>query len=242
MFRVMVFDKNTFALQGLADTISNVSGKFDVEYFSGEENAFEFAMTEKIDLFVVRIYPVRNDAGYDFVKRLRTTKAYEVAFVILLTSMDDEAMHSALYDELNCYRIFSDPIDPNEFKQVLSTVSNYRIVRNDDIEVPFYVDGGHEPVKIAETMWIGSGDGLSSLYMVNGNILNLSIRKYSLDVLESMLEEDFVRIKRTILVNKRYIENVDYKKSLVKLKGIEEAFRIGVTYASRVKLQLSPSL
>ena len=237
MFRVVVFDRNTFAVKGLTDTISDISDNFDVEYFSDEENALGFALSENIDLFIIRIYPVKNDAGYSFVKSLRKTKEYKVSFVVLLSSMDDEAMLNELYNELSCYKILSDPIDTKVFNQVLRTVSDYRIVRNDDIKVPFYIDGKCEQVRLSEMVWIGSDNGLVSLHMNDAKIFNSSIRNYSLDVLESTLSKDFIRIKRTTLVNKNYIEKVDLEKNLIKLKGIEMPFNIGITYVPQLRAQ-----
>jgi len=238
MFRVMIFDKNTFSLQGLTDAISDVTGKFDVEYFSDEDSAFEFAMTEQIDLFVIRIYPGRNDNGYAFTQKLRATKEYQITFVILLTSMDDESLFYSLYDEFSCYKILPDPVDTERFKRVLKTLSDYRVVRSDDVDMPFYIDGSRETIRTSEVAWIESSDGQLSFHMDSGEVWSLSIRKYPFDVLETTLSDDFIRIKRTILVNKSYIEDVDIRRSLIKLRGIEEMLSIGVTYVSRVEAEL----
>jgi len=234
MFRVMIFENNIFAARGLKSAIAEVPGEIDVEHYSNEKDALEFATAEKIDLFIIRASLSHSDVGYSFVKKLRNTAAYRVAFVVLLLAADDDATVRSAYDEFGCHRILTDPINEETFKEIVSIVSGFKIVRKDEERMTFFVNGDYKPVRLSEVMWVGSNSGAVILHMTDGKAIHLSIMKYSLEVLEIMLMPTFTRIKRTTLVNKSYIEDVDDNKMLLKLRGVEEIFKIGAKYLPNV--------
>ncbi|MBQ9699984.1 MAG: LytTR family transcriptional regulator DNA-binding domain-containing protein, partial [Lachnospiraceae bacterium] len=57
-------------------------------------------------------------------------------------------------------------------------------------------------------------------------------------LLEQLPEEDFIQCHRMAVVNKKYIESVDFVNRMIKMVGIDELVELGGTYKQKVKEQL----
>ena len=239
VFRVLILESNEMIAKGLKALASEVSNEIKAGYCLNAESALEAARKNKIDLFVISIQAAQADAGYCFARMIKEVAVYEVAFTIFLTSVIDDEIRR-ITDEFYCAKLLTTPINQKIFKETLSTLSAFEIVRRESNMISLIKNNTYVHIDRSNVLWAGvnSETKIITLHMIDKTVKEFSQYDHSFDMIEEVLGSGFIRIHRSFIVNMFYIEKVDYKKSQLRLTDVENDFRVGITYIHKVKLRL----
>jgi len=118
---------------------------------------------------------------------------------------------------------------------VLTTVLEHEVVRKGDGFIVMNRDGKRGYIELADIVWVSVDGSFINLHLCNNKVEEYLLKDYPFGKMEEILGISFIRIYRSIIVNKQYFEEADYSKKTIKLKGVDQTFPIGITYSSSVK-------
>lgn len=126
MKQVLILEDNELTRNKLIRIIKSMEQKVNVHAFSGEEEALGFALTHRIDLFMVDIilHPKkRNDfSGITFVERIRECPFCARAEIVFITSL--AGLEVDLLHRVHCYDYIEKPIDEERVKRLMDEIIN----------------------------------------------------------------------------------------------------------------------
>jgi len=234
LFRVLVLESNVLTAKGLKALVSEISGDITVEYHLTAESAFEVAKSYKIDLFVVCINSVQGDVGQRFTQMIKETEKYQMSFFVFLSSAVDDEMRR-IANGFYFHRLLPMSLSEDEFIGLLSTLSKYEIIKRGEGLITMIKNSREMDIALDDILWVDVSGKTVSLHMSDSTIEEFSLYDHPFGRLKLMLGLSFIRIYRSIIVNKQYIEDADCEARWLKLKGVERAFKIGTTYLSSVR-------
>ena len=224
MLKVLLLDNNLKDARVLITTIHNLDINVSVIHCTDKDDAFTKATSGHINIFILNIDTNFKD-GYAFAKKIRNSKTYEMSFIICISS--DISVFDSAYRELHCYDCFVKPLDIHKFLSSFLKLSKYKIiVANPYIKLP--VNGIAKQIYIKDIVLAETLGRDIFVYLSNKLKITISSYKYSLVSLKDELGEDFIRIHKSYLVNKAYIES--FKNNKVYIKGFATPFTVGRAY------------
>jgi len=215
----------------------------DVVHFFEKTRAYEYAIQNKVDLFIIDTGPEGSDPeGYEFAERLRKSNTYEMSFIIL-TSPDTDKKQVA-YEGLKCHHYFVKPVEKEEFDRVMSKVLRYRITEEENRRLLFDAkDGAATRLYREQIFWVEINKKVVTVNGRKKELVKLQAHQYPLERLEKKLGDRFMRIRQNLIVNKDYVQSVDYTRRIVKISTgdmpacVNMVFRMGNTYVEKVRLE-----
>ena len=238
LFKVLIVEGNSVIAKGLKALVSEISNDIEAEYHIAAEPAHQEASESRFDLFVISISSDKNDIGVRFAKKIRKTKEYKVTFIILLADTKDDDVNRIILDELYYFKILKKSMDEameEGLKEAVLTLSEYKISMNNEEFITMITQGREKKLRFSEILWIDMADKVVTLNLVDGTMHNYLHREYSLKDLMVMLGDGFMRIFRSIIVNKLYVSEINYVEQYLMLEGVERSFKIGDSYMPQVR-------
>lgn len=238
MKHVLILEDNELTRNKLIRIIKSLEKKVNVQAFSDEEEALGFALTHKIDLFLVDIilHPTeRNDfSGITFVERIRECPfcaGAEIVFITSLAGLEVDLLH-----RVHCYDYIEKPIDEERVKRLLEEIINQGEKASKLPErMYFRNDGINYSIDVAEIRYVVHQNRI--LHVYNGKecieIPNLPLKQFLKRVRESV----FLSPLKGTAVNIDYIESVDYVNQYIQIKGIKERVSMGSVMKKRFRKQ-----
>lgn len=195
------------------------------------EDAYRHALEKDIDLFIIDVIldtsRPGDSSGLNFVDAIRKIDRYAFTPVIFVTSLEDAKLYT--YEKLHCYSFIEKPFDPNKLKGVVMQCLNFPAVEQKRKTMYFRKDGiilaaDREDIVYAECI-----NHVLNVHTVQGDLLSIpyvTLKKFLADV----DSDDFIQCSRNVVVNKRYIHNVDITNGVIQLKGKMGTVEIGIMY------------
>lgn len=241
MIRIMILEDQQTSREALKKMILS----------AGEQNqivvdaASSFSMAKKLlesdknyDAFFldINLDATKDDdkSGMEFAKHIRSYRQYEFTPVVMVTSMANLEMDS--YRQLHCYQYI---VKPYIERDVISVIKKLLSLHNTHEEKSILVkkDGINYRIKTNSIVYIQAVPRGVCLYMKKDvmKIPYLTIVK----LMEQLDDEDFIQCHRMFVINKKYIENVDFVNRMIKLEHYDELIELGGTYKHSLKEKLS---
>ena len=229
MYRVLILEDNPLEAKGLELLIYEADNNIDVIHYNNEESAYNYALNNQVDLFIVEI-KLKNGCGYNFAKRIRKLNEHKMTFVIFATYIHD--IRSTAFEHIRCYDYFIKPIDNEAFKASLLEILDYEVVQRDPAMLIRENKASYH-VYHRDIIWIDvdTKNKETLLNLINFNVIKLTSYKYPIKAVEKELGRNFIRIHKSNIVNRDFIEEVG--PDWVRLKN-GMFFKIGKTYAENV--------
>lgn len=237
---VLIFeDKETVRLlvKKLVHEVDPTANVFLTEEIS---QAYALLMNKRIDLFLVDIILDTSNSsdvsGLKYVAQLRKIEQYAFTPVIIISTLEDQELHS--YRNLHCYGYVEKPFDPDEVKKLLSDALKYQHNRTDGEMLFFRSDGIYHAVEKDKVVYAESINHVLHIHTAEKDVMKIpyvTLKK----LMEEMDSEDVFQCSRNTVVNKRYICNVDITNRFIQFKNGLGQVEIGLTYKKEVKGILS---
>ena len=235
MRRIIVLEDDKVMSNHLCQIIKGLHKAVEIYCATNIKDAYNLAMEYQIHLFLVDI--ILNPAnpgdvsGLRFVQEIRGVKRYEYIPVIFITSLQDPKMYS--YSQLKCFDFIEKPFDEKNVENNILKALGVPLASEQERYVYFRKDGITYSMKPDEIYYIDIRRRNLTVYYINGELeIPYKTCKEMLKELGSTL---FVQCSRYKIINKRYIEYVDYARRYIKLKNVKECIEIGAVIKNKFK-------
>ena len=240
MFIALILENNRAFVDMCKLSIEELCYESNIAHFTSEDDAYDYAMINKVDLFILNDRLECGCSGYRLAQRLREKELYRMTFTILITddNIADNDKKLAAYENIWCYKYLSKSIKEEDMKYALKNVLEYIIIRRERPTIVLYKNNKAFRMNRDDIVWIDIFEKEVTLHGLSGVLFEVSSYKYTLDTLEGMLGSSFLRIKSSTIVSKRYIKNIDFSARVVELEKVpadKAIFKIGSKYINDVR-------
>lgn len=238
MKQILILEDNDLTRNKLVKILESIEPRVCIFPFSKLEDALGFALTHRIDLFLVDIIlrpKERNDfSGILFVEKIKECPSCgmaEVVFITALAGLEVELLH-----RVHCYDYIEKPIDEKRVKQIVTEIveRGERAARLPE-RIYFRNDGISYPVDVAQIRYAVYQNRELSIYTGEEciKVPNLPLKRFLGQVRETV----FLSPLKGTAVNISYIKSVDYVNQFIYLRGIKEPVCMGSMLKKRFRIE-----
>ena len=209
----------------------------DIVIFEAEnvEEAFQITMKKHIHLFLIDIILCPEQQGdvegLLFAQKIREIQTYQFTPIIFVTSLEDPKLYS--YSHLHCWGYIEKPFDVEKVKQTIMEALKFPI--DDDMErsVYFRKNGIIFAKKVKDIIYI-ENERRKIIIHCKDDVLDIPYKTCD-EILEELDSKIFIRCSRFAIINKAYIEKIDYTNRYIKLKYIDNPVEIGIAMKNKIR-------
>ena len=245
LLKVLIMESDSIIAKGVKILATEAFTGITAEYYHDAKSALAASTASNIDLFIIGVSSTKKGDGLHFMRAIRQDPKYAETYVILLASAEDRNVRKIILNEFDYFRFFTAPIDHAKseiFKQILIRASTKKTTNNDSGYINLIKNGNDNAIKLSDILWIDIEERVVTFNMIDGTHHNYMHGDYSLKNLMIMFGNDFLRVFRSIIVNKYHIIEIDYEAKWLRLRGVNKTFKLGNTYIQNVKDRLGDSL
>lgn len=235
MRRIVILEDDVTVQKHLCRIIEDMHRNVEVFCVESLKEAYLTAMEQQIHLFLVDIILEPSNpgdiSGMRFVQEIRGVKRYRHVPVIFITSLQDPKMYS--FSRLKCYDFIEKPFDEKLVRENIAGALEVPLASEQRRYVYFRKDGITYSVNPEEIYYIDISRRKVTVHCESGE-LEIPYKTCS-DILKELGSREFVQCSRFQIVNKRYIEQIDYTRRLLKLKHVKEPVEIGRMLLSKFR-------
>lgn len=236
--KILIIEDKKAHMDAICNIINDLNKDIEIYCAFDENEAYKIAMETHIQLFLVDIILKTKKpgdvTGLRFVQEIRAVKKYSFAPIIFITSLEDPKLYS--YSQLHCFDFIEKPFDERKVKESILKALDFPVKTNDERYVYFRKEGIVYSQYVKDIIYIECGKRSVIIYSVKDK---LEVPYKTCDeILHELNSDMFVRCSRYAIVNKAYIEYIDYANRLVKLKHIDKPVEIGVIQKQKFRREL----
>ena len=198
--------------------------------------ALSMARAKSIDFFIVDIQLV-DFKGTDLVKQIRTIPQYQFAPIVFETGIATEELYA--YRELKCFYYLVKPYTEAEFCKVMEEVFaylSYTAAAPDEQTLKIEQKGFLFEYYLKDLYYIESfGKKLCLHVEQDGKLEEVMISSYSLKRMLELIDERFIQVHKSYIVNRDKVELVDWAGQTVKLRGVNAQVPVGLKFQDALK-------
>lgn len=234
--RALIIEDDQRVQQFLRVALMRLQPTIQIEVTDSAVEALVIAKAKTIDLFIVDIQLV-DFKGTDLVKQIRMIPAYRFTPIVFETGIATEELYA--YRELKCFYYLVKPYTEVEFAKVMTDVFaflDYAENTVDEQTLKIEQKGFLFEYYLKEIAYIESfGKKLCLHVERDGKLEEVMISSYSLKRMLELLDERFVQVHKSYIVNREKLEKVDFAQQTLKLRGVVVALPIGLKYQDVLK-------
>lgn len=238
MKKVLIVEDKEIHRITLKRVLEGIDENFQIYVAGTLEEAYKLSIENTINLFLVDIIldtTARGDvSGLKFAESIRAMSQYSFTPLIFITSLEDPQLHA--YRELNCLGYIEKPFDPVEVKNLIEKAFKFPEIKQKDKTVFFRKEGIVYSVKAKDIIYIESSRRKLVVHTTK-EVLTVPYKTCS-QILEELESDDFIQCSRYTIINKNYVESIDYVNRFIKLEGEERDIEIGISMKKKVKDEL----
>ena len=240
MKKVLILEDNLATVTFLQKIIDEMDIKTEVYIFEKVDRAYQCALEHDIDLFLVDVIlepKVPGDtSGLKFIESIRKVRKYVLAPVIVLTGLEDSKLYT--YEKLHCYSFVEKPFEPQQVKRLIGQCFSYQEKgMEEDKTLYFRKDGIIFAVDVSDIVYVSTRRQIIDIHTKRRDTLTIpyvSLKRF----LSDSNSDCFVQCSRCCVINKKYVENIDYTNRIIGLKENYGTVEIGLRYRSQLRDEL----
>lgn len=238
MKKILILEDNEEHRKTLITLINGLKKEIQVFSTGRVEEAYGFVLEKDISLFLIDII-LNNKKGNDvsglkFADTIRKIPNYKFTPLIFITSLEDPRLYA--YRNIHCYGYIEKPFRPIEVTDLVNQALLFPVHKADTENMYFRVDGIVYAVNSKDIVYLESSRRKVIVNTVNEKITIKN--KTMTEVMRELNSKNFVQCSRFFVVNKTYIEYIDYVNRYIKIRECEKAIEIGASMKKRVKNEL----
>lgn len=230
--------KNILLLEDDEDTrntliclIKSISNDINVYSFSDMTGIYDIIMTHPIDLFILDIIIYKNiigdTSGMKFAEKIRGITKYEFVPIIFISSLYDPKLYA--YSSIHSYEYIEKPFDKNHIIDTVTKALRFPGRQKNEKSICVRMDGAIFVIRCSELLYIESLRHKVYIYKTDGNKIIAPYRTFKNILLETE-DPNLRQISRSIIINVKYMEFVDWVNNCVKMKECSDLLNIGITF------------
>jgi len=234
--QILILEDNQVMLENISHLVTEVTSDVKVYAVDNVAEASKIILEHTIDIFIVDIILDTSKpgdvSGLNFVAHIRKIEKYMFSPVIIVTSLDNPKMYS--YEELHCYGYIEKPFNPEKVKELLRQVMQFPAKIKEKITINFRKDGIVIPVDCNDIVFVESMGHNLYVHMKNKDVLEVPYKTLK-ELIMEVEGSDLIQCNRHTVVNKNYVENLDYVNRYITLKNELGKVDIGGTFKNNLK-------
>lgn len=240
MKKILILEDNPAILAHIARLVQELDRKEAVYPFDNVKDAYQCAIEKTIDLFIIDIILDTNKpgdaSGLNFVENIRKINHYTFVPVIFVSSLEDAKLYT--YENLHCYRFIEKPFDDNQLKQLVNQCLRFSETQNVTKTLYFRKNGIILAVEKDDIVYAESINHVMHIHTRRDDALSvpyITLKK----LLEDIDDNGFIQCSRSVIINKKFIQNVDVSNGMIQLKDGYGSVGIGIRFKKNIKESLT---
>lgn len=202
------------------------------------KDAYNLALEHHIHLFLVDIVLNHTNpgdvSGLRFAQEIRGIVRYEYIPIIFITVLQDPKMFS--FSQLKCFDFIEKPFDENVVRKNILKALKVPLAEEEERIVFYRKDGIAFSMNPDDIYYIDVRRRNLTIYCVSG-VMEIPYKTCK-EILKEIGSKFFVQCSRYTIINKRYVEYIDYARRYIKMKNIKEYIEIGITLKNKFKVEM----
>lgn len=202
------------------------------------EEAYQVLATKRINLFILDIILNSSDSGdvsgLHLADNIRQMAKYKYTPIIFITSLEDPKLYT--YSQLHCYEYIEKPFNSEHVQKTIREALEIPVAKEEDKRVYFRKDGIIYSKHLSEIIYIESVRRKIIIHCIN-DVLEIPY-KSTTKILEELDSDKFIQCSRFAIVNKEYIDFIDYTNKYIKMKYYDTPIDIGRVLLKSFKQQI----
>ena len=237
MIRILILEDQEISRKALKEMILSVGapGQIVVDEaasFSVAKKLIESDVTYAAFFLDINLDEGNMDdqSGMEIASYIRSYLKYELTPIVMVTSIATLEMEA--YRKLHCYQFLIKPYMKIDVENVVNKLVALQNVKEEKTIV-VKKDGINYRIKCNAIVYIKAVPRGICLYLKKETmkVPYVTIVK----ILEQLDKDEFIQCHRMFVVNKKYIENIDYVNRMIKMEYYDEDIEIGGTYKKHLK-------
>lgn len=232
MTNVLILEDNLEVAEAMKSIILKIDQRAEIHIETKAASGYKTALESTVSLFLIDIILDKTKkgdvSGLDFASSIRNIPKYKHADMIIMSALIDEKLYA--YSQLHCYSYLEKPFDIQTTEEILTELIQHRCsetARENRKEQTLFIrsEGIFYPVKESEIIYIEFHSRHSILitrensYKVHKSVIR--------DWLEKSDRNRFVICSRFEAVNMDYVEYIDLRLGILRLRNIDKLIKIG---------------
>lgn len=232
---ILIVEDNEAHRSALCAIIQDLHKDVRVYCADSIDEALKLTLQHPIHLFLVDI--ILNSekpgdvSGLEFAQQLRGIDKYKFTPLVFITSLEDPKLYS--YIQLHCLGYIEKPFSVAQVRDTILDALEFPVKDADDKYLYFRKDGIVYSVHVKDIVYIESCRRKVKIVCVNDE-LEVPYRTCN-EILSDLNSRTFAKCSRYCIVNKKYIEYIDYANHYIKLKHVSYPIEIGVVMKKEFK-------
>lgn len=235
MKNVLILEDDEIYMNKIAAVIENISSYITIHKTTDRKTAYELALENNIHLFLVDIMLSSDNpndiSGLEFVQRVRNIEQYAFRPVIFISSLCDPKF--VTYSQLHCFSYIEKPFSDLHLKRVVLHALKFPVSDNTIKDVFFKKDGVIFVKRESEIIYVECIQHKIYVHCIN-DTLKLPYQSVE-NMLKQISSDNFIQCSRNCIINRRFIEKIDYANRFIKLRNIERKLSIGSVMKKKFK-------
>ncbi len=236
--KILIIEDNKAHMDALRKIVEELPRNTQIYCASDAKQAFQLALEQHIHLFLIDIILSMQKpgdvSGLNFAKEIREISKYRFTPLIFITSLEDPKLYS--YSQLHCFGYIEKPFNPTQVRDTILYALDFPIRTNDERCVYFRKDRIVHSVCIKDIVYIDISRRMVKIHCTQDEL------EIPYKTCEEMLQEldssSFIQCSRYCIVNRKYIEQIDYTNRFIKLKYVDTPVEIGVIMRKAFKYKI----
>lgn len=233
---VMIIEDNPDILKSLSKLVESIQSDIVVKKFSSMSGVYDTALDSTIDLFLIDII-LRTDipgdtSGMQFAATIRNVLKYEFTPIIFITSLEDPKFYA--YSQLHSFGYIEKPFDVEKTKDIIQKALRFPIQSQEEHMLYFRKDRILFPICCSDILYIESINHKMYFHKSDGNVMMIPYKTCKQIISESK-DDNLLQCSRNVIINRRYVEFIDFVNKYIKIQGVDNLIDIGVTYQKRIQ-------
>lgn len=217
-----------------------VEGDCEVLTLHNPEEAYVQAINSQIDLFIVDVVlnsKVADDAsGLMFIRNIRSIKRYAFVPTIMISQMEDLTLQT--YREFHCYGLIEKPFNMEYAKTMIRDALTFRDSVSPNKKIFIKHEGvvcgiDKERIVYAETI-------NHIIYINTTDKKQFRVRYKTIKrLLDELDDPNIFQCNRNVVVNRKYVENVDSANCIIKLEKNYGNIGIGIAFKDSIRMRFN---
>lgn len=169
--------------------------------------------------------------GLRFAQEIREMKRYQFTPLVFITSMEEPKLCS--YSQLHCFSYIEKPFSPEQVRKTVLKALEFSIEDDSERFVYFRKDGIVYAKCIKDIIYIENTRRKVVIHCKN-DVLEIPYKTCT-EIMKEIDSKSFIQCSRYTIINKKYIEQIDYANRYVKMKYTECPVEMGAIMKNRFK-------
>jgi len=238
MKNILILEDKEPHLEALSNIVSEVGSGIRIYRATTVSKAYQIAGEVNIHLFLIDIIlqPEKqfDVLGLEFAQEIRKIHRYEFIPIIFITALEDPKLFA--YSRVHCYSYIEKPFDAERVKNVVKEALKFPIQETNDRIAFFRREGIIYAKAVKDIIYVESSRRKVVIHCKE-EVLEIPYMTCD-DIMRELNSEAFIQCSRYVIINKNYIETIDYSNRYLKLKYISSPIEIGVVMKNKFKQRL----